>query len=65
MNWILFDEKKPSTSGWKIVNTKSGVGVGEYDAVNHIFKNLIVGFVHGNIGEVTHWMPLPEPPTDS
>lgn len=62
--WIPVTERLPERNGRVIVVDESGVNVGSYSPMLDDWWSL-----HGDRmapgPEVTHWMPLPAPPTDS
>lgn len=65
MEWISFEDKEPSNREIIIVNTSEGVGVGRYDILNHCVGSLLIGDRQPGSFVATHWMKLPEPPTDN
>ena len=58
MNWISVRDRLPEDQVEVLVATRSKNGVRNIDqgylAIDH--------FLHRGRAEVTHWMPLPEPP---
>ena len=61
--WIPVTERLPKDSGGVILCTRSrNVGVGFYDKNT---RNWVQHYSGGGICvDVTHWMPLPEPPKE-
>ena len=61
--WIPVSERLPDDSGNVILCTRSKiVGAGFYDKTT---KNWVQHYSGGGICvEVTHWMPMPEPPKE-
>lgn len=60
MNWISVRDRLPEDQVEVLVATRSKNGVRNIDkgylAIDH--------FIHRGRAEVTHWMPLPEPPKE-
>lgn len=60
MNWISVRDRLPEDQVEVLVATRSKNGVPNIDkgylAIDH--------FIHRGRAEVTHWMPLPEPPKE-
>lgn len=54
--WISIDERLPEESAWYLVNIINHFGL-DMVTFTHYTKGLGWG-----IPDVTHWMPLPEPP---
>jgi hypothetical protein len=68
--WISVEEKWPEHLSDVLVAYKCGkyirLGVGEFDGTTVNDEGLTIPYFKGIGGfEVTHWMPLPEPPTAS
>jgi hypothetical protein len=69
MNWILVSEGLPER------HTPVIVAIGKPDPVVGVARLVLesghsdatcwIEFAHGPKLDVTHWMPLPSPPTDS
>jgi hypothetical protein len=67
--WISVEEQWPKHGSDVLVAYKAGeyvlLGVGEFDGTTVNDDGLTVPYFKGIGGfEVTHWMPLPEPPTN-
>ena len=64
-NWIPCSEKMPNESGTHVMVT-DGVHIMEswYELIDGemLWVDNYTMYVNINFGEVTHWMPLPEPP---
>lgn len=65
--WIPVDERWPEHLSDVLVAYKCGnyirLGVGEFDGTTVNDEGLTIPYFKGIGGfEVTHWMPLPEPP---
>ena len=65
--WIPVDEKWPEHLSDVLVAYKCGkyirLGVGEFDGTTVNDEGMTIPYFKGIGGfEVTHWMPLPEPP---
>ena len=68
--WIPVDEKWPEHLSDVLVAYKCGkyirLGVGEFDGTTVNDEGMTIPYFKGIGGfEVTHWMPLPAPPTDA
>jgi len=65
MNWIKVTEP-PKKNGYGFINVL--VALGDGSVRQAMYNNRTMSFMYTNfdlIGfEVTHWMPLPEPPTE-
>lgn len=62
LKWISVEERLPENDVDVLVYDRlDGVGVCQYSSVLRKF----FGDVEGTYAEVTHWMPLPEPPEES
>ncbi|ECF9291676.1 DUF551 domain-containing protein [Salmonella enterica] len=60
--WVSSEDRKPFTDGSYLVCTNvNSIEIAEYCMFLRRFQlsNDLDGFEH-----VTHWMPLPEPPTE-
>lgn len=57
-NWISVKERLPEKKGWYRIQTPNGF----YEApfVHSLGGKLV--WVVPNPSDITHWMPLPEPP---
>lgn len=71
MEWISIDDKKPADDELVLFSTDHGVTVGSIDRDEYGYTyrlgNCCMSWdFNYNLGdiEVTHWMPLPEPPTE-
>ncbi|RNM07948.1 DUF551 domain-containing protein [Dickeya undicola] len=66
MPWISVDERKPETTNqfelFLIVSDK-GIGVAHYDAFGGFGSVVVSGNVHYSHHVITHWAPLPKPPS--
>jgi hypothetical protein len=67
--WIPVEEQWPTHGSDVLVAYKAGeyvlLGVGEFDGTTVNDDGVTVPYFKGIGGfEVTHWMPLPEPPTN-
>lgn len=64
-NWIPCSEKMPNEPGTHVMVT-DGVHIMEswYELIDGemLWVDNYTMYVNINFGEVTHWMPLPEPP---
>lgn len=63
--WVPVTERLPKTDGRYLCNVKSFAFPGNYyQAILRYYKE---GFLEANIytDDVTHWMPLPEPPKEA
>ena len=61
MNWIMIEDSRPE-EGQRVIYyfEKTGISVGYYG------KEGIFYGVYGWLSDdVTHWMPMPEPPRDA
>lgn len=67
MKWISVDEKLPQTSGQfdlVLVATDKGVGFATFDILREFSNVTVTGNRQYSSLEVTHWMPLPDAPTE-
>lgn len=63
MEWLLFEDNKPQGGQLVALTTDRGVGCGKYDSLYDTFNHVVVpGNTQYSQYQVTHWMPLPEPP---
>ena len=65
MEWISVNNELPSQDGWYLVYCQSGSVVRVYNTYHECWDDedgddVYCDAVHG---DVTHWMPLPPPPT--
>lgn len=63
MKWIPVTERLPEQNGWYLVYTKNKGDIARRTNKAHYDNHRW----HGNGGRwdnVTHWMPLPEPPKE-
>lgn len=70
LTWIPVDERWPEHLSDVLVVYKCGkyvrLGVGEFDGTTVNDEGMTIPYFKGIGGfEVTHWMPLPAPPTDA
>ena len=67
MEWIDFNKQKPKYLEDVLFLTDSGVIEGYYNPnwYTEFYFNFSCGCSSENIGIVTHWMPLPEPPKEN
>ena len=65
MKWISVDDKLPLDSkfDWVLVCADGAMDCMGYSKKYGFFKPLICGNSCVEIELITHWMPLPEPPT--
>lgn len=64
MNWINFDEVKPADGQWVLsIDSEGEMETMYYDKD---WENCLCKY-GGNLKtfNITHWMPLPEPPKDN
>lgn len=67
-DWISVEERLPETEGWYLVYTapdKKHRSVNKAEFFKGFEWNNFEPYWHGaggNLSNVTHWMPLPEPP---
>lgn len=63
--WISVDDRLPEADGLFLVASRGAVLMDYYDsAIARMYCSPIRGFERSepDLGGVTHWMPLPEPP---
>lgn len=60
MNWISVKDRLPEKKCSVLVATLNGIGIG----VDTKQEGWIVGDEGFTCDNVTHWMPLPDPPKD-
>lgn len=60
--WISVKERLPDSNDMVLICDKFGVGLAWFE--RHRGKNLYWNSDTGIIKNVTHWMPLPEPPKE-
>lgn len=58
MNWISVEERLPSDDEYVLVHSINGTEIGLF------FHSYFTDFNDNAIYDITHWMPLPEPPED-
>lgn len=60
--WIKVSERVPENKGEVLINSSTyGMRIGFFDAQRQCWDD---GDYYDDITNVTHWMPLPEPPKD-
>ena len=68
MQWTSVKFKLPQTTkqvSWYIVNTNKGVGFTEFNPLTG-FSNVVIIDNSQHFGiDITHWMPLPPPPSSN
>ena len=64
--WIPVSERMPNHFGDFIVAVKEGTGqrYSDYASYDPYQQKWRTGLMLGRMDEVTHWMPLPEPPKE-
>lgn len=65
LKWISVEERLPNV-GEKVMvcGVKNGMQVGAFRGISRLGKNRKWLWKKDTILEVTHWMPLPEPPKE-
>ena len=66
MHWTSVKFGLPQTAkqvSWYIVNTSKGVGFAEFSLFTGFRGNVIIDNTQHFGIEITHWMPLPQPPS--
>ena len=58
--WIPCSERTPSNMIWVLCAGRDGMGIFRYTGATWLDEN---GLAYST-NEITHWMPLPEPPKD-
>ena len=64
--WIRVEDEKPDTGQYVLVNHKDGVmQCAQYLISGYDDRELwVLDHYYKEQGEITHWMPLPEPPEE-
>ena len=64
--WIRIEDEKPDTGQYVLVNHKDGVmQCAQYLISGYDDRELwVLDHYYKEQGEITHWMPLPEPPEE-
>lgn len=64
--WIRAEDEKPDTGQYVLVNHKDGVmQCAQYLISGYDDRELwVLDHYYKEQGEITHWMPLPEPPEE-
>ena len=66
MEWISVKDRLPETSGEILLFTVvCSVYIGHYKISRNLFTVYGIGKEELTDVEITHWMPLPEPPTET
>lgn len=60
--WISVKDRLPEDDGWFLVSIFGWVTLAFYDEHDSIFNDFKTCMA--NNSQVTHWMPLPEPPEE-
>jgi hypothetical protein len=70
MDWIAFSDRKPQKSGDVLIFTELGCGIAYY-VVGEVtplqgdrFLYTHLSGMHTIPQNITHWMPLPDPPKE-
>ena len=58
--WVSVEEKLPEFGRYLVITKKDN----DVGTVNTATYNDMGWWVLANFGEITHWMPIPEPPKD-
>ena len=60
LQWISVEERLPEYGRYLVVTQKGNAGPKAHTAT----YNHMGWWTHADFGEITHWMPLPEPPKE-
>lgn len=58
--WISVEERLPEYGRYLVITRKGNAGPKAHTAT----YNHMGWWTHSNFGDITHWMPLPEPPEE-
>lgn len=66
MKWIDKNTLMPLNLEWPIgyvlVTDSKNIGIGRYEPDSTCWNYTMAGHIEADDNEITHWMPLPEPP---